>query len=159
MSVLDRSRWTCLHRHPLWTIFGLEILVVMAREGIEDLFAVPSLDSQYGMVINPRDSHLLSNTNRTWISLRVYLIFKRKWLHLPLFRSHHPLDPRSFDLSTSTSTSRDVDDAQNQQRSSPSFQVEDSRPTMASAMNNDPPANRHSTGLLFEAPKTPHDHY
>lgn len=35
--------------------------------------------------------------------------------------------------------------------------VEDSRATMASPMNNDPSANRNSTELLFEAPRTPHD--
>lgn len=52
--------------------------------------------------------------------------------------------------------STDVDDAQKQQPSP----VEDSRATTASAMNDDrPSAIRHSTELLFEAPRTPHEHY
>jgi predicted nucleic acid-binding Zn-ribbon protein len=51
----------------------------------------------------------------------------------------------------------DVDDAQKLQLSPSSVPVQ-----VASAMNNgngnDPSANRHSTELLFEAPRTPHDH-
>ncbi len=56
--------------------------------------------------------------------------------------------------------STDVDDAQKQQMSASSIPVEHSSATMASAILNDgPSANRHSTELLFEAPRTPHEHY
>ena len=91
------------------------------------------------------------------LKVRVYLNLKRKLVHLPLFR--FDLTPRFSDLSMSTSTSTDADYAQNQQLPSPSFPVEDSRPTMPSAVNNGPPPNHHSTELLIEALRTPHEHH
>ena len=57
--------------------------------------------------------------------------------------------------------STDVGNDQKLQLSPSPVLVQDSSATVTSTMNNDPSpsANRHSTELLFEAPRSPHDHY
>ena len=66
------------------------------------------------------------------------------------------LTTRLTPLLRSVDVHLNLDDAQNLP---PSFPVGHTSATMPSAMNNGPPANRHSIRLLFEAPRTPYDHY
>lgn len=51
------------------------------------------------------------------------------------------------------------DDAQEQQPSPPSVTVRNDEMKMATAVGKGTIANRHSTELVFEAPKTPHSHH